>query len=76
MTFTVVGWVDLFIRNSYRDCILDSFTYCNKNKGLRIHAYVIMTSHIHLIASAQEGFNLVNLCSFGFEIRKSEELDL
>ncbi|MFN7100562.1 MAG: transposase [Flavobacterium sp.] len=29
--------------------------YCIKEKGLSVHAYVYMTSHIHLIVSAFEG---------------------
>jgi len=35
---------------------LDHFT---KSKGLNVHAYVIMTSHLHLILSSKEGFDLV-----------------
>ncbi|MEM9834096.1 MAG: transposase [Bacteroidota bacterium] len=61
VTFTLVGWVDLFIRNPYRDCILDSFIYCREQKGLRVHAYVIMTSHIHAIFSAKEDSDLVHI---------------
>ena len=60
ITITLTGWVDLFIRTPYRDCIIDSFQYCKKHKGLRVHAYVIMTSHIHAIVSAEEGYNLTN----------------
>ena len=55
MTFTVVNWIDLFIRDEYREVITDSLKYCHKNKGLQIHAYCIMTSHIHLILSTEEG---------------------
>lgn len=58
MTFTLTGWVDLFIRNAYRDCIIDSLTYCIKEKGLTLYAYVIMTSHIHLIVSSKSGYDL------------------
>ncbi|HAA11990.1 MAG TPA: transposase [Cytophagales bacterium] len=59
ITWTVVGWVDLFIRNEYRDCLLESFRYCVREKGLRLHAYVIMTSHLHAIVSSEEGHDLV-----------------
>lgn len=54
VTFTVVGWVDLFTRKECVDIVLRSMKYCQENKGLRIHAYVIMPSHIHLIVSAAE----------------------
>ena len=60
VTFTVTGWVDLFIRNEYRDCLMESFQYCIKTKGLRLHAYVLMTSHLHAIVSSQEGHDLVS----------------
>ena len=60
LTFTIVGWVDLFIRNAYRDCLIDSLNYCMKHKGLRIHAFVIMTSHVHLIVSSKQDFMLQN----------------
>ncbi|MBK7096998.1 MAG: transposase [Saprospiraceae bacterium] len=55
LTFTVVGWVDVFTRQECRDIIIDSFKYCQKNKGLIINAYVVMSSHIHLICRAVDG---------------------
>lgn len=51
---TIVGWVDIFSRLECRDIIVDSLKYCSEQKGLSIHAYVIMTNHIHLVATAQE----------------------
>jgi REP element-mobilizing transposase RayT len=52
LTFTVVDWVDVFSRQVYRDIILESLTYCRKEKGLKVWGYVIMTNHIHCILSA------------------------
>jgi putative transposase len=49
LTFTIVGWMDIFTRQCYRDIIIDSFKFCKKNKDLRIGAYVIMSNHIHVI---------------------------
>lgn len=49
VTFTVVNWIDMFIRNNYREIFLDSVRYCQLNKGLRVGAWVIMTSHVHMI---------------------------
>jgi REP element-mobilizing transposase RayT len=54
LTLTVVGWVDLFIRPVYTQILDESFRYCMKSKGLIIHAYVYMTSHLHLIVSSQK----------------------
>jgi len=58
VTFTVVNWIDVFIRDEYKEVIIDSLKYCQKEKGLKIHAYCIMTSHVHLILSVEEGLSL------------------
>jgi REP element-mobilizing transposase RayT len=58
LTFTVVGWVDVFSRDEYRKIIIDSLIYCQKEKGLMINAYVIMSNHVHLICYTKEPFQL------------------
>ena len=50
LTFQVVYWIDLFTRPVYRDIIIDSLKYCQREKGLEVFAYVIMSNHIHIIA--------------------------
>ena len=52
VTFTVINWLDIFTREEYRNIILDSVRYCQKEKGLLVGAYCIMTNHIHLILGA------------------------
>jgi putative transposase len=54
LTFTVVEWVDVFSRQVYRDILLDSFKYCQKEKGLLLHSWCIMTNHVHIIAPAKD----------------------
>jgi REP element-mobilizing transposase RayT len=54
LTFTIIGWVDLFTRKAYRDIVIDSLVYCQKNKGLNLFAYVIMSNHIHLLAQSEK----------------------
>lgn len=61
ITFSVVHWIDVFTRNIYREILLNSFKFCQQNKGLRIHAFVIMTNHVHMIVSAKEGCFLENI---------------
>jgi REP element-mobilizing transposase RayT len=51
ITPTIVNWIDLFTRKAYCDLVLDSLRYCQKEKGLIIHAWCIMPSHLHLIIS-------------------------
>jgi putative transposase len=55
LTLTVVGWVDVFIRPQYTQIIIDSLRYCQQHKGLELYAYVVMSSHVHLIAARTEG---------------------
>ena len=61
ITPTIVGWLDVFTRKVYKDIIIDSLKFCIKNKGLSVHAYVIMSNHLHLVVSAREGFQLSNI---------------
>lgn len=60
-TCVIVGWVDLFTRQVYRDMVLDSWRYCQKHKGFRVHAYVFMSNHLHLIASCEAPYRLENI---------------
>jgi putative transposase len=61
LTFTVCGWIDLFTRKTYKDILIDSFKYCQQKKGLRLHAFVVMSNHVHLIASAKLGYKLSDI---------------
>ncbi len=49
ISFAVVDWLDVFTRNEYKNIVLDSLSYCQKNKGMEIYAWCIMTNHVHLI---------------------------
>lgn len=49
ITFAVEGWVDVFTRQKYKDIILESLRFCQKEKGLIIYGWCLMTNHIHLI---------------------------
>ncbi|WP_145857221.1 REP-associated tyrosine transposase [Pedobacter suwonensis] len=61
LTFTIVDWVDIFTRISYKEIIINSLKYCQSNKGLKLYAYCLMTNHIHLIASASSGIKLFEI---------------
>ena len=58
MTFTIVGWIDVFSRKEYRDIVIESLKYCQQKKGLHLHAYVVMSNHMHIVASVEENFEL------------------
>ena len=49
ISFSVVYWIDVFIRNEYKQVLLESWRYCQANKGLEIYGWCIMTSHVHMI---------------------------
>ncbi|MES2578267.1 MAG: transposase [Bacteroidota bacterium] len=55
ITATVVDWIDIFTRQTYRDSIIESLDYCIKNKGMILYGYVIMSNHIHLIIQSEDG---------------------
>ncbi len=52
VTLTIVGWIDLFTRKTYRDLLLESLQFCREHKGLQVYAYVVMSNHAHLIVRA------------------------
>ena len=57
LTFTIVGWIDIFTRQSYRDIVIESFRYCQQKKGLHLHAFVIMSNHVHLVVDSKNDNN-------------------
>jgi len=52
ITCTIVGWLPVFTRQKYFNIITTSLTFCRQRKGLRLHAYVILDNHLHLMVSA------------------------
>ena len=61
LTLTVTDWVDVFTRPVYRHILLDSLKHCQNEKGLELYAWCLMSNHLHLIASAKEGYNLSDI---------------
>jgi REP element-mobilizing transposase RayT len=55
ITITTVGWIDVFTRLNQKHNIVNALHFCQKNKGLEIYAYCLMTSHIHLLCKATDG---------------------
>ena len=51
ITSSIVNWIDIFTRKDYSDIIVDALNYCHAHKGLQIHAWCLMSSHLHLLAS-------------------------
>lgn len=54
ITPTIIGWIDVFTKKQYCSIIIDSLKYCQQQKGLKVHAWCIMSSHLHLIISSEQ----------------------
>jgi putative transposase len=57
VTITTVGWVDLFTRSELKHVVIDSLRHCQNAKGLVIHAWCLMPSHLHLIISSENNLS-------------------
>ena len=53
ISFAVVYWIDLFIRKEYKDILIDSWKYCQKEKDLEIYGWCIVSSHVHMIVGTK-----------------------
>lgn len=58
VTITVVGWVDIFTREVQKNVIVESLQYCQKEKGLEIYGFCLMSNHLHLICKAVKQITL------------------
>lgn len=61
ITTTVVDWIDIFTRPKYKRIVTDSLEFCQRNKGLKIYAWVLMTNHLHFIASTDGNHSMAEI---------------
>ena len=54
VSFAVVYWIDLFVRNEYKQIMLNSWEYCKAQKGMELYGWCIMSSHVHMIIGSSE----------------------
>jgi REP element-mobilizing transposase RayT len=54
-------WVPILFNETLFQIILDSLKYCQANKGLRVHGYVIMINHVHAIISHEAYDQIPNI---------------
>ena len=55
ISFSTVGWVDVFSRKEYRDILIQNLKYCQENKGLIIYSWCIMSNHVHVLMTLLGG---------------------
>ena len=58
VTFTIVGWIKVFEDDNFKQLIIDSIKFYQKNKGLILYAYCIMPNHVHMIVQATGKFTI------------------
>ncbi len=51
VSFATVSWVDVFTRLPYIEIFTESIRYCQQNKGINLHAWCLMSNHVHLVFS-------------------------
>ena len=51
MTLTVQHWIPVFTRPETVNILLESFEYMSAQR-FKIHAYVILENHLHLVAQS------------------------
>lgn len=61
VTFTVIEWLDVFVNEEYRDIFLRSVKFCQKEKGLEVYAWCIMTNHVHMIIGTEGKMKLEDI---------------
>lgn len=61
VTFTTVYWLDIFTREEYKNILLNSIRYCQKEKGLLVGAWCIMTNHVHMAIGTKGQHNLQDI---------------
>ena len=54
ISYAVVYWIDVFVREEYMLVMIDSWKHCQEKKGLEIYGWCIMPSHIHMIIGSKK----------------------
>src|SRR5262249_50793985 len=49
LTYSLVEWLSVFVTEATCKIVADSLTFCHAQKQLRINAFVIMPTHMHMI---------------------------
>ena len=57
LTASILNWYPILKDDSYKDIIINSLRYLKKEKKIKVSAFVIMPTHIHLIWKINSEFN-------------------
>lgn len=54
ITCTILHWISIFTRTQTTDIIFASLKYLQKSDNLKVHAYVILENHLHLVVKSDD----------------------
>ena len=54
ITCTILNWIPIFTRIESTNIIFKSLKYLQQTDNLKLHAYVILENHLHLVASSDD----------------------
>jgi REP element-mobilizing transposase RayT len=54
VTCTILHWLPIFTRQESVDIILNSLKFLQKQDNLRLHAYVILENHLHMVLRSDD----------------------
>ena len=54
ITSSVINWLPLFAVPELAKIVMDSLIFMHENRRMAIHAWVIMETHLHLVASSPD----------------------
>jgi REP element-mobilizing transposase RayT len=54
MTETVVAWLPVFSQPAFAGIIFESWRFLQRERGIRIFAYVVMENHLHWIGQGDD----------------------
>ena len=57
---TIIDWIPVFTSDKYFQIMIESIKYCQTNKGLKIHFYILMDNHFHMIVSGKDISNTIS----------------
>ncbi len=59
-TFTIRRWYYIFDRHSRWNILIEALKFYQKNNNLKIHSWVFMLNHIHLIFQCNDAIKFIN----------------
>ena len=58
ITSTVLKWIRIFSRPELADIVIQSLSFMIENSRIRLHGYVLMPNHLHLILTIIDPYTL------------------